>query len=373
MNFHRHKLTSPEIVILGGIGALTIYLSSLTLSLKPTAECEIKKAAAVKTAQAYEAIKEYRLKNGFGIDSLDDPQESGLIGVDKSIITTDAGDLESKLTSINPNWAATVIDNLIQANVKKGDVVAIGMTGSFPAMNTAVIIALETYGVRPLWIASEGSSNWGANIPGLTWLDLESILHDQGFIKGKALASTLGGANNAGGGLTHEGRETLRKAIQKNQIPLIETLPLSATIEKQIAAFNQAAGGDPIRLYINIGGGLGSLGTSRVAGVLNPGLNSPRTFLEIQDEPVQGNVAYFMRRGVSVLNLLNVVALARSSGLPVAPGAMPDPGIGPLFSKLAYSVWMNAALFLLYATLVLAVVFGLTESIVKNPRKEQYV
>ncbi len=373
MILHRHKLTFAEIVILGCLGGLTIWMSSLSLRLRPTVAAKMKKTAAERTAQAYEAIKEYRLQTGIGIDTLDDPQESGLIGVDKSSITTDIGDLESKLTSVNPNWSAMVIDNLMKANIKPGDAVAVGMTGSFPALDAAVLIALETYGAEPLWIASEGSSNWGANVPGLTWLDMERILREQGILKGKAIAATLGGANNAGGGLTHEGRDILRKTIHDNKVPLIETLPLSATIEKQLEAYAKAAGNIPIRLYINIGGGLGSLGTSRVAGVLKPGLTSPRFYLEIKDEPVHGNVAHFLKRGIPVLNMLNIVTLARNSGLPVAPGAMPDPGVGPLFSILSYSVWINAILLAAYGTLVISVAFGLTDFIVKNPRKEQVV
>jgi len=55
-------------------------------------------AASEKTAAAYAAIRDYRLANGMGIDTLDDPQESGLVGVDKSVITTDhTGD------SVNPS------------------------------------------------------------------------------------------------------------------------------------------------------------------------------------------------------------------------------------------------------------------------------
>ena len=169
------------------------------------------------------------------------------------------------------------------------------------------------------------------------------------------------------------GRDILRDAIHINKVPLIETLPLSVSVEKQLAVYSKAAGTKPISLYINVGGGLGSLGTSRVAGVLKPGLNHPRIYLEIKDEPVQGNVAFFLKKGIPVLNLLNIVPLARSVGLPVAAGATPDPGVGSLFSLPAYSLLINALLFLAYGVLVLAVAFGFTDSFIKNPRKEQVV
>ena len=54
--------------------------------------------------------------------------------------------------------------------------VAVGLSGSFPAMNVAVYSALYELGVEPIIISSTAASQWGANDPNFTWLDMEAVL-----------------------------------------------------------------------------------------------------------------------------------------------------------------------------------------------------
>ena len=60
---------------------------------------------------AEETIKEYQKSRGFFIDLVNDPNQTTLIGEKNTIITTDRGSLNAKLTSLNPNIAAVAIDN----------------------------------------------------------------------------------------------------------------------------------------------------------------------------------------------------------------------------------------------------------------------
>ena len=90
-------------------------------------------------------------------------------------MTSLPGHLGSKQTSINPNFAAVVVGMLKDAGVQEGDCVAVGCTGSFPAMNVAVYSALETLRARPIVICSAGSSQYGANTPDLLWIDMERL------------------------------------------------------------------------------------------------------------------------------------------------------------------------------------------------------
>jgi len=50
---------------------------------------------------------------------LNDPNRSGLIGEKYSLITTDRGDLTAKLTTLNPNISAIIVDFFQKANLKK--------------------------------------------------------------------------------------------------------------------------------------------------------------------------------------------------------------------------------------------------------------
>jgi len=67
---------------------------------------------------------------------------------------------------------------LMESELKKNDVVAVAFTGSLPGLNIAVLSALQTLNLKPLVITSVGASNWGANDPYFTWLDMERLLYD---------------------------------------------------------------------------------------------------------------------------------------------------------------------------------------------------
>ena len=372
MIIKRHKLTNPEIIVLGFIGALFITASVFTLRTTPAANYDIKIAAAKRTLEAYSAVKEYRLGAGIEIDAVDDQTESGLLGVEQSSITTTVGNLDSKLTSINPNWAAYIIDLLAQTGVQPGDAVLIGMTGSFPALDIATIVATETYGATPIWISSEGSSSYGANIPGLTWRTMESLLTQKGLIKNRAIAASIGGGNNIGGGLSDSARALLVANIRESGVPLIDESPLGRSIDREQQAFLKAASGMRIALFINIGGGISNLGTSRAENIFSPGINSPDVLLELEEEPLLGNMAQFMKKGIPVIDLRDIPALARKAGLPIAPAALAEPGTGDaLYRSKGYIWWINLALLLGYAAVVVSVAFGLTDRLMKNPRKEE--
>ena len=54
---------------------------------------------------------------------------------------TNTGSLEAKRTTLNPNWAAVVVQLLFDAGVERGGTIAIGVSGSFPALNLAAFSA----------------------------------------------------------------------------------------------------------------------------------------------------------------------------------------------------------------------------------------
>ncbi len=368
--FRKHKLSNAEIVFLGVLGAAVVAASRLSLRVEKVGDYEVKLRAARAAAEAFKAIKEARLNRGYPIDPVDDPGESGLIGLRESPITTTVGDYESKLTSVNPNWAAAVVDFLRKAGVRPGDKVALFMTGSFPALNAATIVAVEQYGAVPVWTCSVGASSWGANIPGFTWLDMEKVLRERGLIKGKCLGASLGGNNGVGAGLPEESRKLLREVILRNGVPLLDTLPLQALVNLHYNLLLKAAGDRP-KLFINIGGGAIGLGTSEAAHLLEPGLNPPKSYLLLEDQPVEGLAALFLKNGVQVLHLHNINTIAKEVGLPIAPAAVPDPGVGPLFFQPKYPISVNAALLVGYLVILALTLGGFLGRFFGNPRKEE--
>ena len=99
-----------------------------------------------------------------------------MVGSPFSLITTDEGDLDSKLTTLDPNFSAVVVDLLSQLNVQANDTVAVLMTGSMPGANIAVMSACKAMNITPIIISSLGASQWGANQVDFTWLDMEAVL-----------------------------------------------------------------------------------------------------------------------------------------------------------------------------------------------------
>ncbi|QQR89777.1 MAG: poly-gamma-glutamate system protein [Myxococcales bacterium] len=106
--------------------------------------------AARLTKQAFDAILDERKTRRLPVQTYNDPAGSGLIGDLMSEATTNYGSLSSKRTSVNPNFAAVMVHYLRDLGVRPGDVVAVGYSGSFPAINIATLAAIQTLKLNPL-------------------------------------------------------------------------------------------------------------------------------------------------------------------------------------------------------------------------------
>ena len=74
-------------------------------------------------------------------------------------VTSLPGKLANKQMTVNPNFAAAIVQMRKDAGVEKGDFVAVGVSGSFPAFNVCTYTALETLRARPIVIGSGASSS----------------------------------------------------------------------------------------------------------------------------------------------------------------------------------------------------------------------
>ncbi len=322
---------------------------------------EEKRAAVDLELWMMKTLRAERLKRGLSLDPVNDPFETGLIGADdfNSLITTDRGDLKSKLISTNPYFAAVVVDYLKRAGVKKGQYVAIGWTGSFPGFNMAVLAAVETLGLKPLIITSIGASTWGANINDWTWLDMERTLFDAGLIHSRSLAATLGGSKDRARGLSMQGRQRLRAAAKRNAVPLIEEKGVEESVRKRLELYRaQLPPKRRLRAYINIGGGVASAGSNFMATKLVPSGLSRR--LPLRNYPVRSVLVELGSAGVPIIHLLNARELARANQLPLDAAAPEAAKQGKLFFVMRYNFVLVLVLtLLLLAATVLVVRFDL--------------
>jgi poly-gamma-glutamate system protein len=321
-----------------------------------------KMLAARKGQEALEVLHEASERRGLGLRLKTDPSGSRMIGDVLSPITSGSGSLVSKQTSVNPNFAAVVVEWLKELRIKPGDVVAVGVSGSFPAMNVAVYSALSELGIEPIIISSTAASQWGANDPSFTWLDMEAVLRKNEVFPYKSVAASLGGVGDDAIGLSKKGRRMLERAIERNQIPALTELeqeePPRPTVEEEgqgeaapslalvdegrvrerMRVYYEAAGDRSIKAYVNVGGGTVSVGTKVGKRKFNPGLNT-RPPKGIEDMP-PSVLGAFLESGVPGIHVTRIIDLAETYGLEIAPRTTPDVGTGDIFQKRQPNRWL---------------------------------
>lgn len=300
-----------------------------------------KLAAAEKMQHAIDVLSEARAAAGHEFDPNTDPRRTGLIGMEFSPITNDRGILAAKQVVTNPNFAALVVELLKSAGLKRGDTIAIGWTGSLPGANLAVLAAAETLQLRVIAVHSVAASMYGANDPSFTWLDMEKLLADRGVFRTRSVAASFGGDEDRGKGMGQAGRDLIQRAAERAGV----TMLLEPTFEQQIAArmriYKERAGRAPVKLYVNVGGGIGSLG-ARINGlVVKPGLN--RSFLGTRFGR-DGAMTLMAKRGVPVVHINYISRLCQRYGFPEDPLANATPGVGPMFRRSEHDLWLAGGL-----------------------------
>ena len=305
--------------------------------------------AARIAADAFAAVKETRIKRGIRLDREADPAQSGLVGRLLSPTTTNPGHLPAKQTSINPNFAAVIAHMLKKVDTEKGDIVAVGLSGSFPAINIAAIAAVEAIGATPVIISSIGASQWGANIPGLLWPDMEQALKDRKIFHTRSAAYSVGGIDDRALGLSKAGKSALSRSIESSGVPKLEVTDFVDSVEQRFQLYRQAAGEKDIAAYINVGGGTSSVGTRVGKKLFKPGLNRSAPHGMSDFDSVMGR---FILDGVPVIHMSSIDRIAERYGLPLQPTETPKPGEGKVFRRKVYNIPLAAGTLTLLVALL---------------------
>ncbi len=289
-----------------------------------------KVAAAEKASKAFEVIRELRGQLGIPIDTINDPNKTGLIGHAFTVITTRRADLSEKLTSSDPNMAALMVQLLRDAGVDDGDTVLVSWTGSYPGINIALLAAFDVIGVKPVIITSLESSMWGANDPKLTWLDMERALRDAKLFDHRSAFATYGGDDDNGLGVPPDGIEAMRQAAERNGIRLFRGSSLDENIAVRMELASNA------KVFINVGYNVASFGKPELRQRFGPGIY---THLPDELEVEKGGAALRLAaEGKKVINLVDINKLAMSYGLEPAQVPLKPIGKGALYYEQRYSL-----------------------------------
>lgn len=319
------------LVFLAVVSLVTYYgASTFTLPIKQDFQEEKKMAAECMVDSTALIRRRLLAKDPKALESVRDPNRTGLVGPSQTAITTDTGVLKSKLTATNPNYAALVVQLLRDAGVRGRDLVAASMTGSMPGLNVATWCAFEALDVEALVVSSVGSSNYGATWTDMTWPDMEKVLYDTGAIKRHSVAVTPGGQQDRGSGLTNRGKMLIEAAILRSGLKRLHFTNVQAGIQARMDIYDALAAERPIRAYVNVGGSVASLGSQANRTLILPGLNKK---LDSKRANPKG-VAFLMSdRNIPVIQLLDTVDLGQMYGLPAAPVPLPPVGSGGVFAK----------------------------------------
>ena len=336
------------------LGCFILSINFRTIDVSPSYDDKIEAANLMQKAMSI--LKNHRMEESVFIDIENDPNETGLVGSPFSLITTDEGDLDSKLTTLDPNFSAVMVELMYQLGLKDGDTIAVLMTGSMPGANIAVLTACRALGVIPITITSVGASQWGANLVDFTWLDMESILFENDLISSRSIAASIGGRNDMGRLLSPSGRDLIMENINKHDLPLIRKERLADNIQHRMDLYGSIQSINKYDAIVNVGGGVASLGTSFNLRLLPPGVVKRNIIQDIvRPGGIEGVFSKFLKFDVPGLHILNIRPLTKEFKMPFAPIPVPEIGVGGLYAIEKYNVWVAGICLIVVSSSVLAV------------------
>jgi poly-gamma-glutamate system protein len=279
-------------------------------------------AAAAMMERAISVVRKDYVSRGGRFDDAVDPNHTGFIGEEYTGLTSTLGNLEAKRTTTNPQMAALLVRLLLEAGVKTGDTIAVGCSGSFPALTVATLSAAKAMGVYPVVIISMGASSFGANRPDQTILDIFQTVRRGTELNFEAAAVSLGGADDVGSDFEPEVRDTLIGKVRSSGIPLLNEPDLSKNLAQRLRIYFGPSSEGRIAAFVNIGGSSADMGTSPLILNLEPGVV---TQMKIPaDESTHGVVFAMAKRHIPVVHLLHIKGLVLKYDLPWDPIPLPS-------------------------------------------------
>jgi len=376
--WHRKFLSRYIISFLTIFMMLSLYIVEKNLVVETKGYTQ-KVEASETSYEAFRLTQDLFMSKGYLCKNIGDVSCTGLIGLSMSEITTDSGDLYSKRSSVNPNMAAIFVAWLNELNLKKGDVVALQQTGSYPALDIAMLSVIKTLELKPLIIFSVGASQFGANRPNFTWPDIYKNLVDKGLFDYDILGATLGGSRDNGFGMTPAAILKLNDSIKRNGYKTINIPYHHATTESiktRMEMYKKAAGKDKIKAYINVGGNMASVGLKQpkiiaVKGEDGKKKNIKNKIIKLPSFPagvvkslptgyksVRSVAVDFLKEGVPVVNIRDInSSIIKEYGLVYNPSIVTPAGQGAAFSQKNYNTVLAIILLIIDISLIAVMAF----------------
>ena len=283
---------------------------------------------AARTVQAASrAVVAEKLARGLMQPKTIDPNRTGLIGSEITAITTTVGDLGSKRTVTNPDFAAALVRMIDTLRLPRGTPVVLVVSGSFVGADVAALAAVEALGLRPILVASLGASMFGATDPEFNLLDMLGMLQRDGVLQTRVKVAVLGGEQGVAGGMDPKAITLLRDSAAREDVPLVDQGSLPELVDHLLSHIETT--GSKIGLVINVGGAIVALGSCPESYIFPPGLSARPTPCT---KGTPGLVMRLSYSGIPALHVINLRRLAIEMGIPFDPIPLPQPG----FNRAVY-------------------------------------
>ena len=356
------------LVVIALLGVLVVVLSATKNADDFDKE---QKDAVLLMEEAEKYLKEEILSRGIEIEE-EDLNKTALLGPEFTELTSTPGEVGAKRSVLNPYFAAAMIRYFREAGLKRGDKIAISTSGSFPGFVIATLIASKVYGLDVYLTASVGASMHGATRVEYNIFDIIKALRDGGFASYHLVGVSCGSKNDQGGsvleGILYEGTpelsyELCKEASLWSGAEIIHYENLTDSIRRHLELL-----GEDVKMFINIGGASVNSGTSAYTLDFPQGL-----VLDPPKIPEGDNIGLnyeYAKRGIPVLNLLNVKKLCQDNSISFDPFPLPKAEdyasyTQPVYSKTLIAVFLS----LFFITLIIAVVDSKVE--IKEDKKDK--
>jgi hypothetical protein len=319
------------------------------------------KLAAETMLAAERRIRDARILAGAPIDTSVDPNGTGVIGAEFSETTTSIGELEAKRTTTSPDMAALMVQLLSDAGVRRGDSIAVGASGSFPAATIALLSAARAMDLDVALIVSLGASSWGANLPDFNYLDIHKAARP--VLGYDILGVSLGGGGDEGGDMSPEGRRRLMAAIDSSGLYSIAERSNKESVAMRLRAYDNYVYGKRYAAFVNIGGAVANIGEGLQSLELKPGINRD---ISLPPRDAWGVLYEMASRNIPIIHILNIRSLAIERGLAWDPSPLPMIGDGRIYQAYDKSLYRERLAILAIA--YFAILAGLSIAYKHPPR-----
>lgn len=322
------KVTRLSLLLASFVLALACLLTVESAYRVPTEDYAVRVDAAERLGACMERVKAYKAELGIPLSD-EDRHKTGMLGEDYTTITTTIGAPDAKRTTANPDMAALCVQLLEEAGVKAGDTVGAGFSGSFPAMDLAVLCACAAMDVKVIYIASAGASTYGANQIDLTLPDMVLRLVEEGYLPQAPAAFSLGGDFDCGEEMFSKEREIVRARLEKSEIPFLYERDYQKNLALREAIYREQG---PIVCFIGVGGNITTSGLD--GDRMSWGLTAPGRVRTLSEK--SGLLERYNEGGLPVIYLLNIKRLAAAYGLPYDPQELSPIGESAVYYETVY-------------------------------------